>query len=110
MIKISKIALVALLIGGLGATVASADAAKGQKLYSKKLKKECAASGVANGAKMAAKHTQGEWEEIGVKGVKAEIEKICPKVKEKSLKSKYLKDYYDFFYNFASDSGNVPSC
>jgi hypothetical protein len=42
--------------------------------------------------------------------LKAEIKKICPKAKDKALKSKYMKDYYDFFHDFASDSGNVPSC
>ena len=99
-----------ILAGAIGftltTTVASANAGKGQKLYSKKLLRDCG----FNGGKMAAKHTQDQWEDIGVDGVKAEIKKQCPKAKNKALKSKYLKDYYDFFYNFASDSGNVPSC
>jgi len=103
--KIVKIALGATLLLALGATTVNADAGKGQKLYSKKLKKACGMSG----AKMAAKHTQDEWE--GLKGDLAdEIKTVCPKVKDKALKSKYLKHYYDFFYKFASDSGNVPSC
>jgi len=103
--KIVKIALGATLLLALGTTTASADSAKGQKLYSKKLKKACGMTG----AKMAAKHTQDEWE--GLKGSLAdEIKKICPKVKDKALKSKYMNHYYDFFYKFASDSGNVPSC
>ena len=105
--KIAKIALSAVVMLSLGATVASADAAKGQKLYSKKLKKACG----INGAKFAAKHTQGEWEKIKADGkMAAEIKSICPKVKDKALKSKYLKHYYDFAHDFASDSGNVPSC
>jgi len=105
--KIAKIALSAVVMLSLGATVASADAAKGQKLYSKKLKKACG----MNGAKFAAKHTQGEWEKIKADGkMAAEIKSICPKVKDKALKSKYLKHYYDFAHDFASDSGNVPSC
>ena len=98
------------LAGAIGfmltTTVASANAAKGQKLYSKKLLKDCGFSG----AKMATKHTQDEWEDIGEDGVKAVIQEQCPNAKDKALKSKYLKHYYDFFYNFASDSGNVPSC
>ncbi len=107
MSKFSKVALAALLGLGLLSTTVSADAGKGQKLYAKKLKKACG----MNGAKMAAKHTQDEWEEIEKSGkLKSEIEHICPNVKEKALKDKYLKHYYDFFYNFASDSGNVPSC
>ncbi len=85
-------------------TVASASAAKGQKIYAKKLKKACG----INGAKFAAKHTQDEWKAIGEKGMQAEIKKICPAAKD--LKDKYLKDVYDFAEKFASDSGNVPSC
>jgi len=60
---------------------------------------------------MAAKHSQGEWEEVGKgDGLVAELKKICPSVKDKALKSKYLEHYYDFFYEYANDSGNVPSC
>lgn len=101
-----KIALSAVVMLSLGSTVASASSAKGQKLYSKKLKKACG----MDGGKFAAKHTQDEWEAIGIKGMAKEIKNICPKVKDKALKSKYLKDYFDFSYDFASDSGNVPSC
>jgi len=105
--KIVKIALGAAVILSLGATVASADAAKGQKLYSKKLKKSCGFSG----AVFAGKHTQDEWDEIKDAGKMAdEIKSLCPSVKSKALKSKYLNDYYDFAHDFASDSGNVPSC
>ncbi len=86
-------------------TQAVADPAKGQKLYLKKLKKKCG----INGSKMAAKHTQAEWEAIGDGDrLDAEIKKICPKVKK--IKSKYLPDLYDFFHEYASDSGNVPAC
>lgn len=105
--KIVKIALGATLLLALGATTVNADVAKGQKLYSKKLKKACGFSG----AKMAGKHTQDEWDGLGSgDGLKAEIKKVCPKVKDKALKSKYLKHYHDFFKEFGSDSGNVPSC
>ncbi len=103
--KIAKIALVTTLLLGVGATTASADSAKGQKLYAKKLKKACGITG----AVMSAKHTQSEWEDL--KGDLAkEIKTICPNVKDKALKEKYMQHYFDFFYNFASDSGNVPSC
>ena len=105
--KIIKITLGAVLILGMGATTVSADAGKGQKLFKKKLEKACG----MNGATIAAKHTQGEWEEINEAGKLAdEIKKICPSVKDKALKGKYVPHYYDFFFNFASDSGNVPSC
>jgi len=102
-----KLVLAGAIALAMSSTVASADAGKGQKLYSKKLKKACGFSG----AKMATKHSQDEWEAINEGGKLAdEIKKACPKVKDKSLKGKYLPHYYDFFYNFASDSGNVPSC
>ena len=87
------------------ATTASADVAKGQKLYSKKLKKGCDMTG----AKMAGKHTQDEWEALMEAGkIGEEIMTICPNVKE--VNEKYIEHFYDFFYNYASDSGNVPSC
>jgi len=88
----------------LTSTVASADSAKGQKLFSKKLKKACGFTG----ADFAKKHTQDEWKAIGVAGMSDEIKKLCPSAKP--LKKKYLKDILDFSVNFASDSGNVPSC
>ena len=95
----------AALIVSVSATTASADVAKGQKLFSKKLKKDCDMTG----AKMAGKHTQAEWEELMEAGkIGQEIMTICPNVKE--VDDKYIEHYYDFFYNYASDSGNVPSC
>jgi hypothetical protein len=90
---------------GLMATTASADAAKGQKIYSKKLKSACG----FNGAKFAAKHSQDEWEEIYEEGKFGdEIKKLCPKAP--NLKKSYLKHLYDFAYEYANDSGNVPAC
>jgi len=103
---IGSIALAAMLAGVMSSS-AMADPAKGQKIYLKKLKKACG----FNGAKMSAKHTQDEWEEIKEAGkLEDEIIKLCPKVKKGYLKEKWLDDLYDFFYKYASDSGNVPSC
>ena len=104
--KLLKLAFASAVALSLTTTVASADVAKGQKLYSKKLKKACGLTG----AKMAAKHTQDGWKSIGVDGIAAEIKTICPNVKDSSLKGKYLEHYLDFFHEYASDSGNVPSC
>jgi hypothetical protein len=105
MSKLSKIALSIMLLLGLSTVTANASVVKGQKLYSKKLKKACGFSG----AKMAAKHSQDEWEEINDNGaLLEEIQKFCPKVK--SVKDKFLPHFYDFFYEYANDSGNVPSC
>ena len=104
MTKFTKLALAALLGLAVLSTTASADANKGKKLYMKKMKSACGFSG----AKFATKHTQGEWEKIkGAGQFGAESAKICPGLK---LKDKYVNDVYDFAYEFASDSGNVPSC
>ena len=104
--KIAKILLSVAIVLGMSASVANADVAKGQKLYLKKLKSGCGMTG----AKMAQKHSQDEWEEINDESLSDEIKKICPKAPNSALKDKYLNHYYDFFYEYANDSGNVPSC
>ena len=102
-----KLLLASAIALSMTTTVASADVAKGQKLYLKKLKGACN----MNGAKMASQHSQDEWEEIGNgDGMAAEMKKLCPTAKDKALKGKYLPHYYDFFFEYANDSGNVPSC
>ena len=101
-----KTALASTIILAISATVASADVAKGQKLYTKKLKSACGISGAA----AAGKHTQDQWDEIGKDGMAQEIKNICPDIQDKALKEKYLQHYFDFFKEYSSDSGNVPSC
>jgi Spy/CpxP family protein refolding chaperone len=105
MTKMIKIALAALVMLTMSATTLSADVAKGQKLYLKKLKGACG----MNGAEMAGKHSQMEWEQVK-DNLAAEIKNICPKAKDSALKDKYLPHYFDFFHEYANDSGNVPSC
>lgn len=93
-----------LLIIALLSTASLADVKKGKKIYLKKLKAPCGVNGVV----FAHKHTQDEWENIFESGnFKKEVIKICPKAK---LRNKYENDVYDFAYEYASDSGNVPSC
>lgn len=105
--KLLKIALVGSMVLGLTSTTLFADAAKGQKLYSAKLKDACG----INGAKFAAKHTQDEWKALKDGGkFKNEIIKICPNVKADDLSDSVIQNVYDFSFDFASDSGNVPSC
>lgn len=82
-----------------------ASSSKGQKIVIKKLKKDCG----FDGGKLALKHTQDEWSDIIKDGnLGAEIKKICPK--SKPLKLKYIGHVGDFLFEYASDSGNVPSC
>ena len=77
----------------------------GQKLYLKKLKKACG----MNGAAFATMHTQSQWEEIrNMESFAHEIKRICPKLKD--VRSKWESDLFDFCYEYAKDSGNVPSC
>ena len=103
--RVLSIAAVALLITSVATTSVMANPAKGQKLYLKKLKKACGTSG----AKIAGKHTQAEWEAFKEKGtIEDEIKVICPNVKD--VKDKYIPDLFDFFHEYGSDSGNVPSC
>jgi len=103
--KITKLAVAALLGTLMFSTTAIADVKKGQKIYLKKFKAPCGISG----AKFAHKHTQDEWEQIHEAGkFAAEIKKICPAVKK--VKEKYVPHVYDFAYEYAKDSGNIPSC
>jgi hypothetical protein len=104
--KIFTTLLIALIGVSFATVTLSADAAKGQKIILKKLKKACG----LNGAELAKKHTQVEWKAIQDKsGMPDELKTICPNLK-KPLKEKYIIHVYDFLYNYASDSGNVPSC
>ncbi|WP_419763711.1 MAG: cytochrome C [Arcobacter sp.] len=105
--KLLKIALASALVLGVASTSVSADPVKGQKLFIKKLKSSCG----FNGAKFASKHTQDEWAEINNKGMfKEEIGKICPDADLSKIKDSWIKHFYDFSHEYASDSGNVPSC
>jgi hypothetical protein len=100
-----KIILASFLLLGSASVFAAGNADKGQKIYLKKLKQRCDMTG----GKFATLHTQDEWEEIFEEGNLAnEIKELCPRSGE--LKEKYLEDLYKFFYDYASDSGNVPSC
>jgi len=104
--NIAKIALTATLLLSMASITANADIAKGQKYFTKKLKKDCGISGAA----LAGRHTQAEWQAIGAAGVAAEIKNICPKVADKAFKEKYIPHYYDFVLEYGSDSGNIPAC
>jgi hypothetical protein len=106
MTKFTKLAMVALFGITMVTTTASAgDAAKGLKLFSKKLKGVCEMSG----ADFAKKHTTDEWTAI-IEGGKmaAEITAICGD--DAKIKDKLVPFIGDFAVEYSSDSGNVPSC
>jgi hypothetical protein len=103
--QLLKVFIAAVVGLGILSTAAQADVGKGQKLFIKNLKKPCGFSGGV----MAKKHKQAEWKAIFEAGkLNEEMAKFCPEAKP--LKDKYIQDVYDFLYNYASDSGNVPSC
>jgi len=105
--KLLKIIVAGSLALGLATTSLSADSVKGQKLFNKLLKEPCGMTG----AKFAVKHTQAEWKQIKADGKFEEaIIKICPNVKEGEIKESVMEHIFDFSVDFASDSGNVPSC
>ena len=105
--KLLKIIMASSLVLGVASTSLSADAVKGQKLFSKLLKGPCDMTG----AKFAAKHSQDEWKELKASGkFEAEVIKICPNVKAGELSGSVQEHIIDFSIEFANDSGNVPSC
>jgi len=105
MLKKLTALLFACVLGlGFVTTTASADAAKGQKLFIKFMKGPCG----LDGGKMAAKHTQAEWKAIQDEGKLVEtLSEYCPDAKP--LRDRFVTDVYDFLHMYASDSGNVPS-
>jgi hypothetical protein len=109
--KIAKVAFTAVIGLGLMATTANADAAKGKRIYQKKLKATCGFTG----AVFAAKHTQDEWAEAKENGELGKVmEEACPAGKDffesEKFKKKFSSHLYDFVHDFASDSGNIPAC
>lgn len=103
--KIISLIFVAIVTIGFISTPVFADTNKGQKIFIKKMKKPCG----MNGGEMALKHTQEEWKAINDAGkLNEELLEKCPEAKP--LKDSYVPHVYDFLYNYASDSGNVPAC
>ena len=103
--KLLTILFVLVIAACFVGTPAFADSGKGQKIFIKLMKKPCGFTG----GEMAKKHTQAEWKAINDAGkLNEELLKQCPNAKP--LKDRYLPHVYDFLYNYASDSGNVPAC
>ena len=101
--NILKIVISVVLGVSIVSTQLFSDVAKGQKIYTKRLKVKCGISG----SSFAGKHSQDQWEEIYDAGkLDEEIRKICH---GNSVDSKSLSHIYDFVYEYANDSGNVPT-
>jgi cytochrome c5 len=107
--KSTSVLFSTLVLMGMFSASASADIKKGQKAYLKQCKK-CH----GNGTKGAAMKTQEEWEEAfeDDAALFKEWHKGTDGEKYANGKKfgKYAQDLKDFLYEYASDSGNVPSC
>jgi len=78
---------------------------KGENIFIKKLRKHCDMSS----ADFAGVYSQDEWEEIAEAGKFDDIVlEICPKI-EDIYQEEWSPDLYQFVYEYASDSGNIPS-
>jgi hypothetical protein len=111
MLIYKKVVLATIVGLSLLTTAVNADVDKGKRIYLKKLKSKCGFSG----ADFAAKHTQREWKDAKESDKLSEVMiESCPAGKDffssEKFKKKFSFHLYDFVYEFASDSGNVPSC
>jgi len=79
---------------------------QGRKIYVKNLKKICLMTSLV----FAASHSQDEWEEIYDAGEFVnEVKKICPNITSE-YNSEWTDNLYNFTYQYANDSENIPSC
>jgi len=106
-----KITVATILGLSLLGTSLSADADKGQRIYQKKLQEVCG----FNGGIFAAKNDQATWEEAKDNGELGSVmTEACPAgesfFNSDKFKNKFSSHLYDFVNEFASDSGNIPSC
>lgn len=110
--KIASIAFAALVGLSLAVSGASADHARGQKLYLKFMKD---ATGIKGDA-FAALHTIAEWKGLCENEGAGFIKEISAKFPGASeflngaQFKKFQPDICDFVIHYAKDSGNVPAC
>ncbi len=82
------------------------DRKKGEKIFLKYLQSICNISA----SNFSATHSQDEWEEIAESGhFKETVIEICPAIKE-TYKDEWTSHLYQFTYEYANDSGNIPEC
>ncbi len=108
--KSTSILLASVVALGMFVSSANADIKKGQKAYLKQCKK-CH----GNGTKGAAMKTQDEWTAAFSNNNAGFVawhkdDKISAKYIEGKKFKKYAPHLKDFLREYASDSGNVPSC
>ena len=107
-----KVIILGALLGSMGSSVLMADVKKGQKHYLKTFKSKFK----MNGVKFATLHTQEEWNQLFEnegEAFKKEFSQAYPKSKKVLSNPKVwkkLQHVRDFAIEYASDSGNMPSC
>ena len=111
--KMLKLVLASFIAMSFLSTAALADAVKGQKLYLKSMKQHTNITG----AQFAASNTQAGWKKLFEGDGAAFISEMSGKypglkdfLNSDNFKQKVMPDLKDFLIEFASDSGNVPSC
>jgi hypothetical protein len=106
-----KKSFILLIAASLAVSSLYASAAKGKKLYQKKLQSVCG----KNGGDFAAAHSQHEWKEAMDAGTLNKLMiRECPAGKSflesPKFEKKYQQHFFDFLYEYANDSGKAPSC
>jgi cytochrome c len=101
---------IAIVIIAIISQFSYASAYKGQRIYMK-ICKTCHKSG----GKLAKSHTQEEWEKYFADNANLlrKIHKQNSDAMKKIESEKFLKNIKhirQFFYEYASDTGNVPAC
>lgn len=101
--KISTLAFTALLGFTLMTSTANAKIAKGQSIYSKKIKGQC---GDKPATDLTQSLTQKEWETALKDGTfETKVKAICPDIK--AYKEKWTPHLFDFVYEYAKDGEDL---
>lgn len=105
--NITKLALTALFGFAMMTTAVNAgNINKGQKIYSKKIKGQCADK---TGGEFAAAFKQAEWQAALESGkFEAKVKEFCLTLED--YKEKWTPHLFEFANEYASDTGNEPSC
>lgn len=103
---ITKLALTALFGFTMLTSAQAGNINKGQSIYGKKIKGDC---GDKTGGAFAATFTQAQWQEALKAGTfEAKVREVCPDIKK--YREKWTPHIFEFANEYASDTGNEPSC
>ena len=102
--NITKLAVAALLgLTVLSTTASAGSISKGQKIYTKKIKGQCADKIATDFTKVL---KQQEWEALFKAGTfEAKVKEICPEITK--YKAKWTEDLFEFAYEYAADGEDL---